>query len=268
MDSASVLALYKREVLVREGKRRFWLPVQEVAWANNKELWVRNRPIVVLVQLVGAKVVDRVPDWVFLVMTVEPPPHDSIEAAEFAAIRDAEGRASRMGRELRIQLLDGHAAIFRDDTTLGADTIEVEHFSLPRYAGYLKAIHSHVIHEIPYEGNGGYLIVDDSTGDSTAIAGMPVLSPDGMRFVATSMAGAAEFDAGLIEIWRMVGRKPKKEFSYNTEHESWGASNAVWRNSVTISFIKKLDRDARAPQVGLGLLTRSGRTWVLTGSPR
>jgi len=74
MDSASVLALYKREVLVREGKRRFWLPVQEVVWANNKELWVRNRPIVVLVQLVGARVVDRIPDWVFLVMTVEPPP--------------------------------------------------------------------------------------------------------------------------------------------------------------------------------------------------
>jgi hypothetical protein len=74
IDSASVLAQYKREVLVREGKRRFWLPVPEVAWANEKELWARNRPIVVLVQLVGAKVVDRIPDWVFLVMTVEPPP--------------------------------------------------------------------------------------------------------------------------------------------------------------------------------------------------
>jgi len=74
MDSATVLARFKREVLVREGKRHFWLPVQEDAWINEKELWVRNRPIVVLVQLVGVKVVDRIPDWVFLVMTVEPPP--------------------------------------------------------------------------------------------------------------------------------------------------------------------------------------------------
>jgi len=74
LDSASVLALYKREVLVREGKRRFWLPVQEVTWANTPELWARNRPIVVLVQAVGARVVDRIPDWVFVVMTVEPPP--------------------------------------------------------------------------------------------------------------------------------------------------------------------------------------------------
>ena len=74
MDSASVLAMYRREVLVRERKRRFWLPVQEVTWANTQELWARNRPIVVLVQVVGARVVDRIPDWVFLVVTVEPPP--------------------------------------------------------------------------------------------------------------------------------------------------------------------------------------------------
>ena len=74
MDSARVLALFKREVLVREGKRRFWLPVQEVTWTNTQELWARNRPIVVLVQAVGARVVDRIPDWVFVVMTVEPPP--------------------------------------------------------------------------------------------------------------------------------------------------------------------------------------------------
>ena len=193
---------------------------------------------------------------------------DSIEATELAGIRGAEGRVSRASGELHIQLLNGHTAIFKDDTTLGGDTVELEHFSLPRYAGYLKAIHSHVIHEIPYEGNGGYLIVDDSTGDSTAVAGMPVLSPDGTRFVTTSMAGAAEFDSGVIEIWRMVGRKPKKEFSYSTEHESWGASKAVWQDSVTIGFIKKLDRDARESYVGRGLLTRSGTTWVLTGSTR
>jgi len=74
LDSARVLAQYTREVLVREGNRRYWLPVREETWVNTQELWVPNRPIVVFVQLVGARVVDRVPDWVFLVMTVEPAP--------------------------------------------------------------------------------------------------------------------------------------------------------------------------------------------------
>ena len=72
LDSASVLAQYTREVLVREGSHRYWLPVQDETWANTQELWVPNHQIVLLVQLVGARIVDRVPDWVFLVMTVEP----------------------------------------------------------------------------------------------------------------------------------------------------------------------------------------------------
>lgn len=74
LDSAGVLALYKREALVREGSQRYWLPVQEAAWVNAPELWARNQRLVVLVQLVGARVIKGDPDWVFLVMTVEEPP--------------------------------------------------------------------------------------------------------------------------------------------------------------------------------------------------
>lgn len=74
LDSAGVLALYKREALVREGTQRYWLPVQEVTWQGTPELWARNQRLVVLVQLVGARVVEGAPDWVFLVTTVEEPP--------------------------------------------------------------------------------------------------------------------------------------------------------------------------------------------------
>jgi hypothetical protein len=74
LDSAEVMDLYKREVLVREGQTRFWIPVQESAWNNSGDLWTRNRPIVLLVQTIGARVVNRVPDWLFLGMTAELPP--------------------------------------------------------------------------------------------------------------------------------------------------------------------------------------------------
>lgn len=74
LDSAGVLALYKREALVREGTQRYWLPVQEVTWQGTPELWARNQRLVVLVQLVGARVIKGDPNWVFLVMTVEEPP--------------------------------------------------------------------------------------------------------------------------------------------------------------------------------------------------
>jgi hypothetical protein len=73
LDTALVQNQYTREVLVREGKRRFWLPVQTQTWENTQDLWRVNRPIVALVQAIGAVVINRIPDWIFLVMTVEPP---------------------------------------------------------------------------------------------------------------------------------------------------------------------------------------------------
>jgi hypothetical protein len=181
------------------------------------------------------------------------------DTAELAAAR-ADGKASRAGSELRIKLLNGKTATFLDDTTAGLKT------SLPRYAGYLKSIHSHVIHILQYEGSGAYLVVDDSTGDSTIVFGKPVASPDGKRFVLTSMAGAgAGYDASMIEVWRMVGRKPEKEFSYDTEQSPWEASDAVWRDSTTIDFDKNtfvsFDKpDRKAP----GRLTRTGTIWVIS----
>lgn len=181
------------------------------------------------------------------------------DTAELAAARP-DGKASRAGSELRIELLNGKTATFLDDTTAGLK------FSLPRYAGYLKSIHSHLIHIVQYEGSGAYIVVDDSTGDSTIVFGKPVASPDGTRFVLTSMAGAgAGYDGSMIEVWRMVGRKPEQEFSYNTERSPWEAADPVWRDSVTIDFDKHtfvaFDKpDKKAP----GRLTRTGTTWVFS----
>ena len=185
---------------------------------------------------------------------------DSIDAVEAVAIRSAQGRVSRAGSELRIQLLDGRIAVLQDDTTEGV------HFALLRYAGYLKAIHSHVVHRIPYEGIGAYLVISDSTGDSTIVFGMPVMSPDGTRFVFTSMAGEADYDPALIEVWRMVARRPEKEFSYDSgKDDPWDPSDAVWRDSTTIDFVKN-SRLAPYPTAP-GRLVRTGTTWAMSEPP-
>jgi len=184
------------------------------------------------------------------------------DSTERLALRTADGKVSRAGTALRIQLLDGRTAVFEDDTTPGLK------FAVPRYAGYLKTIHSHSIHILQYEGSGAYLVVDDSTGDSTIVFGEPVASPDGKRFALTSMAGAgAGYDASMIEVWRMVGRKPEKEFSYDTRDGPWEASNAVWRDSVTIDFLKNRFVSFTEPYAQTpGRLKRTGTTWVFDDS--
>jgi hypothetical protein len=184
----------------------------------------------------------------------------AVDTLELAAFRTSEGKASRMGRELRIQLLAGRTAVFKDDTTPGMK------FAVPRYAGYLKAICSHAIHILQYEGSGAYLIVDDSTGDSTIVFGMPVVSPDAKRFAWTSRAGEANYNSSLIEVWGMVGRRPIKEFSF--ESETWEPSDAVWRDSATIDFLENTHSSPGDPYIQTpARLNRTGTTWILYASP-
>jgi hypothetical protein len=183
---------------------------------------------------------------------------DSLEAIEAAGIRAADGKVSRIGPELRILLRNGTTSVFTRDTTPGQ-------YQAPRYAGYLKELHSYIVHVVPYEGSGNYHIVDDSTGDSTIVWGMPVPSPDGSRFVLTSQSGEADYDKSVIEVWRMVGREPENEFSYDSGEDSWDPSNAIWRDSLTIDFVK----NSRIPPYSTspGRLVRSGTTWAFAGPP-
>lgn len=117
------------------------------------------------------------------------------------------------------------------------------------------------------EGDGYHLILDDSTGDSTIVWGMPVPSPDGARFALTSMAGEDDASAGLIEVWRMVGRKPEKEYSLNTENEPWEASDARWRDSITVDFMKNTHSSPADPYLETpACLGRTGTTWVMSGT--
>jgi len=181
---------------------------------------------------------------------------DSLHAFEVAAIAASGGKVSRTNYwELRIKLLNGRTLVLKTDSTIRMSY---------RYAGYLKGIHSHVVHRVPYEDSGNYLIADDSTGDSTTVWAMPVPSPDGTRFVLTSIDEDEESDVGNISVWRMVGRKPQKEFSIN--EGGWRSSDAVWRDSVTIDFMKNTNPDPDNPFRYIktpARLARTGTTSVL-----
>jgi hypothetical protein len=189
---------------------------------------------------------------------------DSLDAVEHDGIAASGGRVFRAiygdaeYSELRINLLSGRTAVFKPDSTTATY----------RYAGYLKAIHSYIVHRVPAEDPGDYLVVDDSTGDTTRVWAVPVPSPDGKRFVLTSLNEDSESDIGNISIWRMVGRKPEKEFSI--DKENWDSSNAVWRDSVTIDFTKNTSQDQNHPFTYIktpARLTRRGTTSVLPGNP-
>jgi hypothetical protein len=193
---------------------------------------------------------------------INNPAISSIDSAEASAVRTSNGKAERACGTLRIRLLNGQIAVFKDDTTAGGK------FGLYRYVQYLTPIHSHVIHRYPYEGTGAFIIVDDSTGASRIVFGVPVVSPDGKRFVLTSMEDEAGYDPGMIQIWRIVDRRPEKEFSYDTEGSRWQASDPVWVDSSTVDFIKNTYTSMGEPYIeSAGRIVRSGTTWSFATPP-
>lgn len=205
-----------------------------------------------VLSLPDSAVAKSVPD------SVKRPPmewSDSLDAVEHAAIAASGGKVSRANYwELRIKLLKGRTLVLKTDSTMRMSY---------RYAGYLKEIHSHIVHRVPCEDAGNYLLADDSTGDSTTVWAMPVPSPDGTRFVLTSIGEDAESDVGNISVWRIVGRKPQKEFSINDG--DWASSDAVWRDSVTIDFMRNTNPDPNNPFRYIktpARLTRTGTTSV------
>jgi hypothetical protein len=167
---------------------------------------------------------------------IKAPPIDTTASAflrrrdslEVIAIRRGEGRVSRVEGRLHVCLAGGRTAIYEAHGY--ADRWH-------HYIAYLKPMRAHIINLAGGEGSGVFLLVDDSTGDTTAtLAAHPVMSPDGARFAVISAAGDADYDSDVIEIWRAVPRRPEKEFSF--EPEEYEASEAVWRDSITLDFVK------------------------------
>lgn len=79
-------------------------------------------------------------------------------------------------------------------------------------------------------------------------------------------AGAG-YDPGMIEVWRMVGRKPEKEFFFSTEDQPWQPSDPVWRDSITVDFMKNVFIDFNTPDNQTpGRLVRSGTNWIFRDS--
>lgn len=152
-----------------------------------------------------------------------------LDRVEKAANPAAGGKVSRAGKELRVELIGGRTVEFPDSER-----------EVYRYAGYVGALCSHIINRLGGEGSGVFLVVHDSTGDTTAkLHAAPVVSPDGTRFAVTSMSGEADYDANVVEIWRIAEGKPEKEFSI--EPEGYQPSDAVWRDAQTLDFTKNVD---------------------------
>ena len=108
------------------------------------------------------------------------------------------------------------------------------------FRDYIKSINSYLLAIQYYEG-GNFLIIDKATGKSSVIIGIPIISKNKTRFVASNLDVLSQYNANGYQIYRMDNEK-----GYIKEYEEypsdWGPSNVKWVNDNEIEIEKfKLD---------------------------
>jgi hypothetical protein len=191
------------------------------------------------------------------------------DTAEATAMRCAQGVASRSGDTVILRLTNVGAAK-RVDNPAEGDAYR-RYYYAGRFGGDNGTPAFHILDVRNYEG-GAIELINAATGDSLLIRGVPLLSPDGARFAAVEEPDACEL-ASQLEIWRVTGDKPVREFAvqpFDCETSTgWGPANVTWRARDTISLVRnRLPRDSTRRASGErdgtpALLVRSAGNWVL-----
>jgi hypothetical protein len=191
------------------------------------------------------------------------------DTAEAAAMRCAQGVASRSGDTVILRLTNVGAAK-RVDNPAEGDAYR-RYYYAGRFGGDNGTPAFHILDVRNYEG-GAIELINAATGDSLLIRGVPLLSPDGARFAAVEEPDACEL-ASQLEIWRVTGDKPVREFAVQPfdcdTNVGWGPADVKWRARDTISLVRsRLPTDSTRRANGEhdgtpALLVRSAGNWVL-----
>jgi hypothetical protein len=191
------------------------------------------------------------------------------DTAEAAAMRCADGVATRSGDTIVLRLTNVGAAKRVDDAREG-DAYR-RYYYAGRFGGDNGTPAFHILDVRNNEG-GAIELINAATGDSLLLRGVPLLSPDGARFAAVEEPDACEL-ASQLEVWRVTGDKPVRElviqpFDCNSG-AGWGPSNVAWRSRDTITLVRnRLPSDSARRAGGEhdsapALLVRDAGAWVL-----
>jgi hypothetical protein len=135
---------------------------------------------------------------------------------------------SRVGQQLKLNLIDGKSFILKDSPKVAEDS--GENFS---FREYLRDIGCFLIH-VQYYDDTAYLMINDKTGEKFKIAEPPIFSPDKQRFV--SVFGSLVDEVGIFQIWRIVGNRIISEFEIAKDEAGNGLiEDAEWVNNQKLS---------------------------------
>jgi hypothetical protein len=162
------------------------------------------------------------------VWAIQQSNHDAV--VEENLLKKVKG-VTREGETLRLQT-DGGIITFEDH-------IHAEEGYAKYYlADLLRPAHDYyyLIRAFGYEGSG-YRLVYKKTGQTIDLYGIPIFSPDGKRFVDSSLDLDAGHHPNLIKIYNLEDNKYAIEWKHIYKDVK-GPANPVWLNNSAIVFFE------------------------------
>ena len=146
------------------------------------------------------------------------------DSAEADAIAASAGRVRREGPLLEVRLPGGKSVRLRNTT----GTVDASRYV---YLGELAPLGSHVIGVLPEEIPPLHmLLLDERSGDTTAVTGVPVISPDHKRFLVVPHEVSATND---VEIWSVASGVPRFEWGTGDEERP---IDGAWKDDSTVTY--------------------------------
>ena len=185
------------------------------------------------------------------------------DAAAFPCARESEadaaarteGRVRRAGDSLYLRVGADRAVALADGAEGTPQAVRYAFVEAMDGLGqYLVAV---------YDTRGRtYALVNAATGQQEIVAGRPLVSPDGRRFVAAASVAEAGGVRGTLEVWRVEGGAVTREFTHRSE--GWWADQPRWMGNAAIRFVRTAESpDGTSFQQRPAWLRREGDAWRL-----
>lgn len=149
------------------------------------------------------------------------------DTSETDRIRKNASAISRSGDSLIFKCSNSKAAYLINNN----DGDDVDNYAVYTFIQDMPKINQWLVMASYYESYG-YVFIDKTSGDSTMLYGMPVVSPDNTYILTFNQDIEAGFTYNGFQLFEMNGSKPIAVGEKELIH--WGPDNVKWKNSTTL----------------------------------
>jgi hypothetical protein len=184
---------------------------------------------------------------------------DCAQAIEKRLFERGSKVVSRSGQLLTLHLERKAIALENDNSDDAEKALKYS------YLGYNQSLSAHVLHLQGYEGDG-FMLVHHRTGTAFYPAGFPLISPDGVHFLATSRDMGAGYSLNAIEVWSVSNNGFEKLVTFQVH--GWGPGSASWLDATRGEVQKTCPHPEKAAasykECGYAKVEYTHSGWTLT----